>query len=301
METTFMKKLETQMEGLSQKTIDMYLTKLRKLNGDKPFKSLVFVKNVEAMRPKLESIPNDNTRKSYVASIIAVLGRQKDKASKKANDKYKEMFAKERGIFAEKQEKGEMSKTQKDNWIEMSDIKRIHKTLSENIDMIQDKDNLTTSDKRALEDHLLLSLYVLQPPRRNADYYMMKFGMSEDPKFNYVCLNEGKYKFNDFKTVKKTGATELPVPPEMLEAFKKYFELMKLKAGDYILFNNDEKRTMSNKITKNLNRITGKKVGSSMLRHIYLTEKYKDVKEQQKNDSEFMAHSVAMGNNYVLK
>jgi hypothetical protein len=38
-----------------------------------------------------------------------------------------------------------------------------------------------------------------------------------------------------------------------------------------------------------------------MLRHIYLTDKYKDVKEEQKNDSEFMAHSVGMASNYVLK
>jgi hypothetical protein len=87
----------------------------------------------------------------------------------------------------------------------------------------------------------------------------------------------------------------------VINSFKKYFEMMKFKAGDYILFNNDQKRTMSNKITKSLNRITGKKVGSSMLRHIYLTDKYKDVKEEQKNDSEFMAHSVGMASNYVLK
>lgn len=60
------------------------------------------------------SIQNDNTRKSYVASIVAVLNRQEDAASKKANDIYKTMFAKERNIFSEKAATGEVRNARKE-------------------------------------------------------------------------------------------------------------------------------------------------------------------------------------------
>jgi hypothetical protein len=38
-----------------------------------------------------------------------------------------------------------------------------------------------------------------------------------------------------------------------------------------------------------------------MLRHIFLTAKYGDVKEEEKQDAKFMSHSVNMQTNYVLK
>ncbi|MFN9957216.1 MAG: hypothetical protein ACK55I_29280, partial [bacterium] len=43
-----------------------------------------------------------------------------------------------------------------------------------------------------------------------------------------------------------------------------------------------------NGITRVLNRIFGKKVGSSLLRHIYLTGKYGKILEEQKKDAEAM-------------
>lgn len=300
MAEAFQAKLEKQLEGLSAKSIQMYMTKLRILNGNQPFKSLAFLKNTKAMKEKLESIQNDNTRKSYVASIVSVLNRQDDKASKKANEIYKTMFMKERNIFTEKQAKGEKSETQEKNWMEQSEVQAIYDALDKQVQDIENKTKLTETEKKRVEDWLLLSLYVLQPPRRNADYYMMKFGMGDDKEYNYVCLDKGMYRFNNFKT-KKGGAEELPVPDKMLSVFKQYLDIMKLGAGDFILFQKDEKRISSNKITKRLNTIFGKKIGASMLRHIYLTDKYSEVKEEQKNDSEFMSHSLGTQKTYIVR
>jgi integrase len=301
MSEAFTKKLEKQLDGLSKNTIQMYLTKLRILNDNEPVKSLAFVKKVETIKAKLERIENDNTRKSYVASIVAVLNRQDDKASKKANDKYKAMFMKERSIFAEKQALGEKSETQKANWLEQDEVVAIHKALDEKVDAIENKTKLTEKEHKMVDDWLLLSLYVLQPPRRNADYYMMKLGMGTDKNFNYVDVDKGVYMFNNFKTSKSHGAEEIPIPDKMKPIFQQYLEMTGLKAGDFILFQKDTRRTSSNSITKALNRILGKRVGASMLRHIFLTQKYGDVKDEMKDDAKFMSHSVNMQANYVLK
>jgi hypothetical protein len=300
MTEAFTKKIEKQLEGLSPKTISMYLAKLRILNGNQPLKNLTFLKNVKVISEKLGSIQNDNTRKSYTASIVAVLNRQEDKASKTANEKYKSMFLKERSIFTDKQALGEKSETQKENWMSQDEIAAIHKELDDKVNAIENKSKLTEKEHKLVEDWLLLSLYVLQPPRRNMDYYMMKFGLGDNKNFNYVCLDKGVYHFNNFKT-SKYGVEEIEIPDNMKSIFKQYLELTGLKAGDFVLFQKDTRRTSSNIITKALNRILGKKVGSSMMRHIYLSNKYGDVKEEQTNDAEFMSHSKTMQGNYVLK
>jgi hypothetical protein len=300
MTEAFTKKIEKQLEGLSPKTINMYLAKLRILNGNQPLKNLTFLKNVKAISEKLGSIQNDNTRKSYTASIVAVLNRQEDKASKTANEKYKSMFLKERSIFTDKQALGEKSETQKENWMSQDEIAAIHKELDDKVNAIENKSKLTEKEHKLVEDWLLLSLYVLQPPRRNMDYYMMKFGLGDDKNFNYVCLDKGVYHFNNFKT-SKYGVEEIEIPDNMKTILKQYLELTGLKAGDFVLFQKDTRRTSSNIITKALNRILGKKVGSSMMRHIYLSNKYGDVKDEQTNDAEFMSHSKTMQGNYVLK
>jgi hypothetical protein len=56
-----------------------------------------------------------------------------------------------------------------------------------------------------------------------------------------------------------------------------------------------------NAITRVLNRVFGKKIGSSMLRHIYLSDKYKDQNEEMKKDAEAMGHSLDLQRAYIKK
>ena len=56
----------------------------------------------------------------------------------------------------------------------------------------------------------------------------------------------------------------------------------------------------STEITKILNKIFGKNISSSMLRNIFLTDKYGDVMEELKKDTKAMATSVDVAmNNYI--
>ena len=54
-----------------------------------------------------------------------------------------------------------------------------------------------------------------------------------------------------------------------------------------------------NSITKILNKIFGKRISSSALRHIFLSDKYKDVTKDMKADAEMMAHSVGQQKDYI--
>jgi len=285
-------------EKLAQKTIEMYIIKLRILNDNKPFDSLTFLKQKPTIKAKLEAIANDNTRKSYVASIVAVLSRQKGKVWEDLNKYYRVLFMKERSIFAEKPAH-EKSETQKENWMSWDEVKDVLSKLKEKADEAAKKPRMTAADRKAMEQYMVLALYVLQPPRRN-DWYYMVLGKGDNEKKNYADMKDGKYYFNNFKTA-KSGKEVIEIPSEMMPVLKWYVKQMSLSDGDYLLFPDDETRTNSNRITKTLNSIFGKKVGASMLRHIYLSNKYGKIIDEQQEDANFMAHSVTMAKEYVMK
>lgn len=286
-----------QTEKLSPKTIEMYIIKLRILNDNKNFDNLNFLKQKSVIKTKLQAIANDNTRKSYVASIVSVLNRQKNKVFEALNKYYKELFLKERNIFAEKPAH-EKSETQAENWLSWDEVKEVFNKLKEKAEEIGNKSRLSNADKKVLENYMILALYVLQPPRRN-DWYYTEIGKGEDSKKNYVDLKDKKYIFNNYKTAKSSGRETIDIPDEMMPCLKFYINMMGLKEGDYLLYPDDTTRTNSNRMTKSLNSIFGKKVGASMLRHIYLSHKYGKVMKDQQEDAEFMAHSVSMQKDYV--
>lgn len=286
-----------QTEKLSPKTIEMYIIKLRILNDNKNFDNLNFLKQKSVIKTKLQAITNDNTRKSYVASIVSVLNRQKNKVFEALNKYYKELFLKERNIFAEKPAH-EKSETQAENWLSWDEVKEVFNKLKEKAEDIGNKSRLSNADKKVLENYMILALYVLQPPRRN-DWYYTEIGNGDDNKKNYVDLKDKKYIFNNYKTAKSSGRETIDIPDEIMPCLKYYINMMGLKEGDYLLYPDDTTRTNSNRMTKSLNSIFGKKVGASMLRHIYLSHKYGKIMKDQQDDAEFMAHSISMQKDYV--
>ena len=81
-------------------------------------------------------------------------------------------------------------------------------------------------------------------------------------------------------------------------------EKSKLKNKNYNVhflksfYNEDIKA--SQQITRILNKIFGKNIGSSMLRNMYLTNKYGDMVEELKDDTKSMSTSVGVAlNNYI--
>jgi hypothetical protein len=62
---------------------------------------------------------------------------------------------------------------------------------------------------------------------------------------------------------------------------------------------NDKPLTNINSITYIINKIFKKKIGSSMLRHIYLSGKYGDELKERQKDANMMSHSVEMATDYI--
>ena len=287
--TSIMEKLVERK--LATGTIHLYITKLKKLNENKPFTSFTFLKDTKKTKAKLDAIENVNTRKSYLTAIVSVLNMTDTKMYAPANIYYKGLLNNDK-ITVDP----EMTDKQKDNWMTWDEVLKVYKGLDDEVKKITDIN--TEQSQRDLTDHLLLSFYVLIPPRRNDDYYLMQLDTNNkiDETNNFYRPATSKFIFNQYKTKKHYGTETTLVNFQLKRVLDNYIRLMEIKDGDYLLFN--RYRQKSNVITKTLNRIFGKKIGASMLRHIYLTSKYGAVKEEMKKDAELMAHSVEQASHY---
>lgn len=114
---------------------------------------------------------------------------------------------------------------------------------------------------------------------------------------NYYDQKGNRFIFNKYKTSKTYGQQIVELPDSLSEVLKQYIRRhpmnKEIKTNYPLLVNaSGEPLEQNNSITRILNKIFGKKVGSSMLRHIFITDKYGGTLVEQLKDS------VAMGHNH---
>jgi lysine/ornithine N-monooxygenase len=129
-----------------------------------------------------------------------------------------------------------------------------------------------------------------------------------DDKYNYLDLKKGQFVFNNYKTQGKYNQVVVPIEDDLMKVIELYLnnhpEKSKLKNKNYDVhflksFYN-EPIEKSQEITRILNKIFGKNIDSSMLRNMYLSNKYSNVIEELKDDVADMSTSLGTAlNNYI--
>jgi hypothetical protein len=318
-EQNIISKLETREKNgkkLSKSSIDLYLRNLQKLNELMPIKNLKFLENTENIKTMLENY-KPTTRRSYYISIVSVLACFKDVA------KYDKLYQEYTKIMLEENKKvnddsdGTKTDTQNANWVDKSDVDKVVDSLKERVNAIAEKKEIGSGQFNVILDYLILSLYTLIPPRRNLDYSQMwicrNAGTDQEKNYLEVNMKGEPYKmiFNKFKTSKSAGTQEVVVPDELkriiniyLKFRPDYQDVKKVKEFTIPLLKNGKMERLDkiNSITRVLNKLfSPKKVGSSMLRHVYLTEKYGEQLNELETDAEAMGTSTNMAQSTYIK
>jgi integrase len=304
MESEIIQKLKD--KKLSNSSINAYLSNLRNLNNG-IIKNLNFLNKPDVILSKIEHL-KDNTQKSYLIGICSVLN---------LFEKYKKLYLKYFDLMKLKSSEirkipsDKMSETQKDNWITYDDILNKYDELKKNVKLFNKK-NLNENQYNTLLQYVILSLYVLIPPRRNKDYILLNvvknYNDSLDNDYNYLDLTNNKLIFNKYKTAKSTGQQTITFDDDLKDAINTYLKYRlpltnskinnKLNVPFLIYFDTKPFYNKINSITLILNKIFNKKIGSSMIRHIFVSYKNDDYIKDQKKVSDLMAHSVNMNNQY---
>jgi hypothetical protein len=257
----------------------------------------------------------DSTKKGILAAIVSILSLFKDKATYKSIYKhfYDLMMAKSKEVKeAESARAGEKSEKQQKNWSSWEEVKKTEEELYKEAAELMNKKHLTAPEAEKLLQCVVLSLYTKIQPRRNQDYLNMlvvkKWSEDMSADHNYLDLTGNQFVFNKYKTAKKYGVQKIAIPSDLLDILVPYLKhnpLWKESKGKvavpFLVSPGGVPITALNGITRILNKIFGKKIGSSMLRTIFLTDKYSDLKEEQEADSRAMGHSVALQQGTYVK
>ena len=303
-ETNLLKKFHE--KGLSDTSVMLYMKNLRRLNGGQPLNDFKFLDRPKVIEDFLNQYA-ETTKRNFIIAIVSALNLAGTTAKHKKlyGEYYKLMMDKNKEI----KENGGKTKEGMPSWDAVLEKYNALKTkVMETTDFSKDT---AFNDLLKL---LVTSLYVLQPPRRNGDYLEMKVvpTYSEDlpTTVNYLDTKKGEFIFNKYKTSKKYGEFRKAIEPELRAIVSLYLKhhpnlwegrKQKKEPVPFLVYRDGEPLHQLNSITRLINSVLGKGVGSSALRHIYITEKYGKIEEEQAKDAEAMAHSVGQQKDYILK
>ena len=292
---------------ISASSRKLYTFNLRKLNNNKEIKNLNFLSKPEIVE-RLEGL-NPNTKRTYIIAIVSSLKDRPETKYKKLYDKFYKMLVE---INAELKNNNTKSEKQKDNWISQEEVIKKYNELAEVVAELKGRRKISEEKYNQLLHAVVLGLYCLQPPRRNNDYtncFVVK-KVPDDTERNYLDIKDWEWVFNNYKTKKTYKQVKLDVPDELEDLLKVYLQYhphakeMKKKSFDPVplLMSQDGKVIdTSTEMTRTLNKIFGKKIGSSLLRNIFLTDKYKDTKEEMEDDVKAMGTSSMTANTNYIK
>jgi hypothetical protein len=289
-----MKDMIFQLEnkGLSQNTIHLYIKRLYILNGGKPFRSLTFLKETERIISLLKENLSPSTQKSYAGTILSVLSLKDTKTNNKLKKIYNS-FISDDDMKIIKENK--TTDKQKENWISQEKINEVKDNLFKQSNEISTKENVSITQYNILLKNMLLSFFVNLPPRRASDYALMKYqDDTSDKNFNYLT-SKNVLVFHNYKTSKTHGTQEINISKNkpLLKDIKMFLNHRKPNKDNFLLvkFTGKEFNTI-NDVTRTLNNIFSKKISTNMLRNMYISHKYGNMKNEMNNDAKAMAHTV---------
>ena len=287
---------------ISESSRKLYISNLKKLNDGNEPENFNFLKDDKKVYSKIEHL-KPTTQRSYIIAICSVLANEP--SQKRMYNKYYKVLMQMNNDLKNNTTKSE---TQKKNWVTADDINKIDEQFTNQIKKIR-VSTITKKDYNIILAYIVFSLFTKTAPRRNIDYTLMKISTDmSDKKFNYLDLQNKLFIFNSYKTQKTYKEVKVDIPDGLFAVIMFYLKFhpqrnkIKNKKHD-IFFLIDYKNNNldnSNDITKILNKVFKKNVGASMLRNMYLTNKYGDMVEELKSDTRDMSTSVETAmTNYI--
>lgn len=236
-----------------------------------------------------------SSRKTIYAALIAITDN---------NEKYKKALMEDGKEYDKVIQKQEKTPSQAENWEDYSKIKEVYETMYSKVkSLLNSKDKLTNKEFNTLQDFIILSLtsgYWI-PPRRSLDWIALKIRNINKQEDNYI--EKGHFIFQKYKTSKFYNEQMVEIPKGLKLILTKW---IKVNPSEYLLVDKPEAdgKPLSNvRITQKLNKIFDKKISTSMLRHIFLSDKLKDIPklEELQQLATDMGHSISEQLEYIKK
>lgn len=290
----FIKSVRPNLSAGSLNTYTSIITSLyRKLFNTSDYDLKMFNTHHKEVLEHLKDIPPERRKTTLAALVVIVPDEIKDNYRNLMMTDIEE--SKSESVLQRKTEKQEA------NWVSQEEIKNVFDSLYKKVENITKK-NMTIDAMTTYRDMILLALTsgIFIPPRRSLDWSELRLKGYDKKTENYLLKN--KFIFNVYKTAKTYGQETIDIPENLQVLLRKYISLLP-SSQEYLLVNKNGRKMTSVSIALALNKIFSKAVSVNMLRHSYLTEKYKDVPAltDMMQTARQMGHSLTQGLEYVKR
>jgi hypothetical protein len=277
-------------------TIKMYVSNLNKLMKIFNKDDLSFLSNVKNVTEKLED-KHFTTQRNYYNSIIVYL-MSKDKDSK-VIEKYNEIRDKLNAKYLENQQSGVISDKQKNNFIELSELRGMIDMIKKDLDLpkLKKKETLTPKEYKLLQAYTILEI-LINIPMRNDLSNMIKISQKDYKKLsekekkenNYLVMEKTSLKFilNDYKTSKKYKEKVIYAPKPLEKIIRMYIR----KNGDSDNLFPMTRNAISQLLIKTSKKYLDKSISTTMIRKIVASDLLKDVKKKEQELSNKMGTDI---------
>jgi hypothetical protein len=287
MDTLLSKIKETRK--ITQSTLTLYGRNIKRLMKEAESENVDDFTSDKTLNKLMSS--SNSTLANYVATCLVVLGLEKSKNKERIeelNMKLRELNGKV---------KNSDDKPKDEEIVKWDSIVSLADKLRNNFMKIEMK------YKEGMEA-MLLNFYTLFPPQRSEIFSNLIITTTKptDKDNNYLYRKSTNVYYmiiNKHKTLRSAGEiTEQIIDKQLIKMLNRYLKLYNTK---YLFQYSDDKSLSPSDISKMLGQTTkelGDKLGSSSMRHIYLSNKYSGVMKDLKNDVSIMGNStgVAMSN-----
>ena len=215
------------------------------------------------------------------------------------NDEYRNQMLKDIRSYNDSLKSRVKSDKETANWVTQSELLSVYKDLKSQANALFKKSQLSKSDLQNIQSYVILSLYILIPPRRSLDYTEMKINSINKKVDNYITGK--KFIFNTYKTARVKGQDSVQIPTQLKTILNKW---LKVNSTDYLLFDSNGGKLTPVKLNQRFEKLFGKKFSTSMIRKLHLSSNYGPTMKKMDEMAETMksmGSSSSQINHYVKK
>jgi hypothetical protein len=308
--------IKNKRPNIKDNTVKQYEVNLKKLQKMFESDNFDFLSKPDDVMDKIKDLHYLSRRNILNSIVVLLMALNHDEKYDEILITYGDLRDELNDKYSEENKSGVISDKQSKNFTTTEEIFKMINQMADDLKSIKkkNKDNITKKEMQLLQAYTLFNIYS-RMPFRNDVAGMIAINqaaykkLSEDQKKenNYLVVpSKGQIYFvlNKFKTSKRYGELNLPIEDDNLRKILRFYLKMN---GMGILFKTSTGKSLtrtelSKTLLKYSQKYLDKSISTTLLRKIYLSSKYGNMKEELEKDNKVMGHSKAMAlDTYVKK
>jgi len=302
--------------NLKTNTVKQYVINLNKLKKIYDTDSYDFLKKPEDVMDKISNLHYLSQRNMLNAVIVLLMALNHKEEYDELLQEYGKLRDELNDKYSDEQKSGVISDKQSKNFATTEEVFEMINKMADDLKPLKkkSKDDITKKEMQLLQAYTLFNIYARMPFRNDVAGMMAinqsaykKLSDEEKKENNYLVVpSKGNIYFvlNKYKTSKKYEELDLPIEDPNLRKILRYYLKMN---GMGVLFKTSTGKPLtrielSKVLLKYSKAYMEKSISSTLLRKIYLSSKYGNMKEELEKDNKVMGHSKQVAlDTYVKK